>query len=324
MIPKRIVILPAAVMSAFLSVIAAENSRLFSAEPEAMEAGVAQLLDRMLALTPSEPMGYFELAEELAYLSVISPHQQQTALRMAGQLYVLAYELDRRSNPRPSLGASVCYGLADIVPESERDWYLALAASFKVRPSSQPDPNDSMRTAEDRARLDTAEALGRYRAVERRPLSAILRRVDARQQMINAGVSVADADWAAQLLQDGLEKPYCPECRNLRLTRTGTSDQLIEQQLCTTCFGNPEPDPALSSDELKRMLAIEAKLLGAVPASWSAQIAVNGPVPVQDLDPSALAERFGVDPDRPYWNPEGQTALIGEWSDTPLRTLNGE
>jgi len=230
---------------------------------------------------------------------------------------VLAYELDRRNSSRPELGSSVCYGLADIAPTTERDWLLALAASFGAEGSERVVLGGGLRVSEDSARIDVAEALGRYRAVERRPLSAILRRVNARQQMLNAGVSLENADWAMGLLQSGLDKPYCPECRNLRLIRTGTSDQSIEQQLCPTCSGNPEPDPELSSGELQRMLAIEAKLLGATPGTWSAQVGVEGSRPVPDLDPSALADRFGVDPERPYWIPENDTALIGEWSDQP-------
>ena len=300
-----------------ITIPAVATTLSFKPAPESMEAGVPRLLDRMTELTPSNPMGYFELAEELAYLSAVSPNQRRTALDMAKQLYVLAYELDRRNNPRPALGASVCYGLADIAPTTERDWLLALAASFGAEGSERVVLGGGLRVSEDRARIDVAEALGHYRAVERRPLSAILRRVNARQQMINAGVSVQNADWAVALLQAGLDKPYCPECRNLRLVRIGNSDQTVEQQLCPTCFGNPEPDPELSPDGLQRMLAIEAKLLGAIPGTWSAQVGVEGSRPVPDLDPSALADQFGVDPERPYWIPESDTALIGAWSDQP-------
>lgn len=314
---SRFTLLRAIGILLLIAIPAVAITRAHYSTPESMEAGVPRLLDRMVKLTPSDPMGYFELAEELAYLSVVSPNQRRTALDMSRQLYVLAYELDRRNNSRPTLGSSVCYGLADIAPTTERDWLLALAASFGAEGSERVELGGGFRVSEDRARIDVAEALGRYRAVERRPLSAILRRVNARQQMINAGVSVQNADWAMGLLQSGLDKPYCPECRNLRLTRTGTSDQSIEQQLCPTCFGNPEPDPPLSSEDLQRMLAIEAKLLGAIPGTWSAQVVVEGSRPVPDLDPSALADRFGVDPDRPYWIPESDTALIGTWSDEP-------
>lgn len=282
-----------------------------------MEAGVPDLLERMQSLEPSDPMAYFELAEELAYLSVVSPNQRRTAVRMAEQLYVLAYELDKGSGAQSTLGASVCFGLADIAPTTERDWLLALAASFGSARGVMIGGERDQSGDADHARFDAAEALGRYRAVERRPLAAIMRRTDVREQMIRAGVDPRDADWAAGLLAKGLDRPFCPECRNQRLARTGTSDQSIEQTLCGTCFGNPEPEPPLSTEELRRMLAIEAELLGASPRSWSAQSAIGGWRPIPDLDPSGLAERYGVDPDRPYWVPESRTALIGEWSAEP-------
>jgi len=288
-----------------------------SPEQREMEAGVLNLNGRLATLNPENPMAYFELAEELSYLSVVMPHQRQTALRMAEQLYVLSFELERARSPQPELGASVCFALADLATPLERDWLLALAASFGTLRHDEPRLTSDERITDDHTRSDAAEALGRFRAVERRPLSAILRRVDVRREMIDSGVTVSDADWAMDKLRRGLDRPYCPECRNQRIVRTGTSDQTIEHSLCTACFGNPEPDPPLSREELVRMLAIEAKLLGANPETWSAQDVVGGSRPIPDLDPSGLAERYGVDPDRPYWVSDGSAALVGRWSKTP-------
>lgn len=303
-----------------LSLLVLTTGAVSQSEPLAqreMEAGVADLGERLAALRPETPMAYFELAEELAYLSVVMPHQRQTALRMAEQLYVLSYELERTRSAQSELGASVCYALADLASPLERDWLLALAASFGTLAHDEPRLMREERLADDHARFDAAEALGRYRAVERRPLSALLRRVDVRREMIDSGVTASDADWAMNKLRQGLDRPYCPECRNQRIVRTGTSDQTLEQSLCTTCFGNPEPEPPLSREELVRMLSIEAKLLGANPESWSAQDAVGGSRPIPDLDPSGLAERYDVDPIRPYWVSDGSAALIGRWSEIP-------
>ena len=262
-------------------------------------------------------MEYFDLAEELAYLSAVSPNQRETALRMAQQLYVLAFELERANGRDSTLGPSVCLALADLAVPDERDWLLAIAASFGQEGAASIELGAGLSGTEDRARLDAAEAIGRFRAVERRPLSAIMRRVDVRQQMLEAGVPVRDADWAMGLLEAGLGRPYCPECRNQRLVRTGNADQSVEQTLCTTCFGNPEPDPPLSEADSRRLLGIEARLLGARPDTWPAQAIVGGAAPLNDLDPSGLADRFGVDVKNPYWVSRGDSALAGSWEARP-------
>ncbi|MFG0293434.1 MAG: hypothetical protein ACIAQF_05205 [Phycisphaerales bacterium JB065] len=288
------------------------------AAPVDREAGVANLDQRLRALSPARPMDYFKLAEELAYLSAIAPNQRVTALRMATQLYVLAYELDRVRGGEDHLGRSVCLALADIAPPEDRDWLLAMAASFGVSADSRNiESAISAGAGEDTARADVAEALGRYRAVERQPLTAILRRVDARRQMREAGVSQDDTDWAMGLLERGLNRPYCPECRNQRLVRAGTTDQTIEQRLCGTCFGNPQPDPPLTRAELRRMLSIEAALLNADARTWTAELYTGGAEPIADLDPSALAERYGVDASKPYWIPSPDAALLGNWTADP-------
>lgn len=280
---------------------------------EPLEGGVPDLAVRLAELRPDDPMAYFELAEELAYLSVLAPAQRQTSLDMATHLFVLAYELDRRLDQPKGLGTSVCLALADIARPDDRDWLLALAASFGSEASLGLRVQLGGHDAEDEAMLDTAEAISRYRAVERRPLAAIMRRIDVRQQMLAAGVRTDDADWMMQKLQDGLNKPHCPECRNQRLVRLGTPSQEIEQRLCSTCFGNPEPDPPLSRDELKRTLAIEAMLLRSRSRTWSAQHAVSGWKPVADLDPAGLAVKYGVDSDAPFWHSHGGSAFLGTW-----------
>ncbi len=285
--------------------------------PGPVESGVFDLADRLAALSPARPMDYFRLAEELAYLSATSPNQRTTAIRMAEQLYVLSYELDRADGGNSALGPSVCLALADLAPPDERDWLLAIAASFGQAGASGIELDQNTGRTEDRARLDAAEAIGRFRAVERRPLSAIMRRVDVRRQLIDAGVPTRDADWVIGLLQAGLERPYCPECRNQRLVRTGTPDQSVEQSLCTTCFGNPEPDPPLNEDEMRRLLGIEARLLNAKPRTWTAESLVGGADPLNDLDPSGLADRYGVDAEKPYWVSRGDAALAGTWRERP-------
>ena len=282
-----------------------------------LQGGVLELRERMGGLSPDDPMGYFELAEELAYLSALTPNQRRTSLQLASQLYVLAYELDRRSSSPRGLGTSVCLALADIAPHSERDWLLALAASFGTDDTLANGFELGTGSFDDDAMFDAAEALGRYRAVERRPLSTIMRRIDVRAQMIRAGVDAQDADWAMERLNQGLNRPFCPECRNQRVARVGTSNQDVELILCRTCFGNPEPDPPLSADDLRRMLAIEATLLGASPRTWSAQHKVGGWRPIPDLDPAGLAARYNVDPTKVYWIADPQSALIGRWSESP-------
>ncbi len=288
------------------------------------EAGIADLAARLQSLSPARPMDYFRLAEELAYLSSIAPNQRNTAIGMAAQLYVLAYQLDRSKGVDAELGRSVCLALADIAPPQDRDWLLAMAASFGNSSDSQSLSSAiGSGSGEDSARADVAEALGRFRAVERQPLTAILRRVDARRQLLEAGVSQDDTDWVMDLLQRGVDRPYCPECRNQRIVRSGTAEQTIEHSLCGTCFGNPEPEPPLSRAELRRMLSIEAALLNADAKTWTAELYTGGAAPIADLDPSALADRYGVDVSKPYWIPSPDAALLGNWSAEPSSRSSG-
>ena len=318
-VPLRRTIKPVAAMLAAALCLGAGALGFGHIQPatDSLEGGVFQLQERLASLTPARPMDYFRLAEELAYLSAVSPNQRSTATRLAEQLYVLAYELERAGGGDSSLGPSVCLALADLAPPEERDWLLAIAASFGQAGSSEIELERGAGRTEDRARLDAAEAIGRFRAVERRPLSVIMRRIDVRRQMVDAGVPQRDADWVMGLLERGLQRPYCPECRNQRLVRTGTPDQSVEQSLCPQCFGNPEPDPPLSGDDLRRLLGIEARLLNAKPRTWTAEVLVGGGEPLNDLDPSGLADRYGVDARRPYWVSRGDSALAGAWHGLP-------
>ncbi|MEC9372463.1 MAG: hypothetical protein VYC34_01410, partial [Planctomycetota bacterium] len=85
--------------------------------------------DRLESLTPSRPIDYFELAEEIAF-EADNPEDE----RLASTLYVLSFELDRRRAGAETLGRSVCLALAQLSKsEEERRWLLAMSKSLDRR-----------------------------------------------------------------------------------------------------------------------------------------------------------------------------------------------
>src|SRR6185295_11364790 len=77
--------------------------------------------DRLISLTPSNPEGYFNLAEEIADAA-----DDVGTRKLATRLYALAYEL-ARTRGRPSLAASAAIGLSAVATnERDRSWLLSI------------------------------------------------------------------------------------------------------------------------------------------------------------------------------------------------------
>ncbi|MCA9310800.1 MAG: hypothetical protein KDA21_06315 [Phycisphaerales bacterium] len=284
-----------------IMMIAAATLSLAPARASAPEinpwAGVVNLDERLAALSPDNPIAYFELAEEVAY-----EMPDVGGRRLARHLYVLAFEADRNA-PRPlGLGRSVCIALADMSTQpDERRWLFALAAVLgDTTTSVNWDPQIRDATSTETA-MALAEALGYFRAMDYRKAHRLLIRDDV-EALFNQYDHVVEQGRDINFMTT--DAIGCPECRNSRVVRSGGTRE-NPYRLCATCGGNP--GPRLSGDEFLAQLRLESVLLNANHHSWSAQVTVDGGEPLRDVEPDELAASFSVDPTRFYWHPGTRT-----------------
>ncbi|MGD9688773.1 MAG: hypothetical protein AB7K52_02560 [Phycisphaerales bacterium] len=258
---------------------------------------VPDLEAKLAALTPSNPVGYFRLGEEVA-----EERLSEGARELARRLYVLAFHLDVTSAQPVGVGYSACLGLAALTNnQSEKRWLRALAAQV------DPTDPDSMHRLErvradaepisERSALQIATALGLIRAAEGRRALRLLDRpghwaiVDEHEGILGAaGASLRVRSLAEQW--NG-----CPECHNRRvlIPRDGSGTAT----LCPACGGIP--GPRLSREELIGHLRLEASLLRGLQQSWSAQLLSDGGEPLRDPNPRDLAIRYRIDVEAVLW-----------------------
>lgn len=244
------------------------------------QSPIRDLRARLDALTPDDPQGVFDLAEELAVESD-TPHGRALARR----LFSLAYEFDR-SQPRPiGLGPSVSLALASISPrEDERRWLLALAISLDPGLASiVPLPQT---TAQDLAvRIRLAEALELYRlgeyslAQDRLNDSSVDALLSMHGRMLTGGAGPVRDELATE--------PVCRECHNRRIVPRA-NDPAHDFGICSTCGGDPGPD--LSDTMLIEHLRLEQTILSDAPRSWSANLLATRGEPLRDMDPGAIPD----------------------------------
>ncbi|MFG0274477.1 MAG: hypothetical protein ACF8QF_05420 [Phycisphaerales bacterium] len=281
----------------------------------ASRAEVVGLEQRLGALTPSEPMDYFRLAEEVAYESP-TPEGAQLARR----LYLLAYLLDEQRGGPLALGSSVCLAIADLAPSSEeREWLLALARVLDDGDATLRWPvADTIAPPEEDRAFWLATALGEYRAGRYRQASDLLDDADL-LAMLERFEGLLPGGANAILTELRASQPVCRECRNRRVVRSET-DPSGGARLCYTCQG--DPGPRLPAGELVRHLRLETLLLRGDQRSWSAQLVVDNAEPLRAVDPAELPAWFGVDAARPLyrdgaWVGDGRPADPGE-APTPV------
>lgn len=268
---------------------------------------IISLRARLEALTPSDPLAYYRLGEEVAAEATTTPQRQ-----LAQTLFVLAFELDRRAGGLH--GASIALALADLSRlEQDRRWLRALARSIDPR-YAQPDWGAS--TADQippALAYRAATVLGQIRAGRG---SRVRDELDEPQvldlfQRYESLLSPHGEPGALQILRRQGENWPCPECGNSRIVRKANTVPR-EDILCHTCHG--DPGPRLTSEELIAHLRFEARLLDGIAGSWSAQIAADGGAPLRDPDPLELAPTLGVDPRRTLWR-DGRWVAPGEVTD---------
>ncbi len=219
-----------------------------------------QWAGRLESLHPSQPLAYFQLAEEVADAA-----SNPAELELARHLFGLAGLLDTGR-----LGRSACYALADLAPdEAARDRYQVLAAllgrtTFASRRHAESNEGE-VAVDELSAAVGLSEAFSYYRVGQgARALSAI-RRPGARHLLLQLDHAIPGGSIA-----------FLEDCKLYR----------------------GQNRPPLNDDELAIMLQIDQGLLAQSRRSWSAELLITRGRPLIDMDPDRLDEAFGIDPAR--------------------------
>lgn len=261
---------------------------------------------KLEALAPSNPLGYFLLAEEVA--GVASKNDE---IYLARRLFVLAIVLsENKPQVDRSAGfpvtASASLGLASLEKiESKKQWLIALAGRIDERYTARRwDVIVSDSTANE-ASLLLSEAIGltlsgdgslaRTRFDDPRVSSLLEETRDG----VNGPTSQASA---TRILREAEIWP-CPECGNTRIV-ADRSKGGNARRLCSTCRGNP--GPILDKQTFIDYLAFQSALLKGKQKSWSSELAVDGAAPLRDPNVSEIAPTMGVDPELVYYR-------SGEW-----------
>ncbi len=265
--------------------------------------GVADLEGRLTSLTPSRPMDYFLLAEEVA-----SEIDTEEGRALARRLFVLAYALSNAGvdDQQVEFARSVCLALAEenlLADDDERQFVLALSAA--IGGSAElvtPSPVQRSSTEGMDIALSLATALGEYRAGRFQESLALLVQPEVRALLAQHAPLLRNL---GVMLRDIESRPNCRECRNRRIVRDDVNPD-ARYRLCRICGG--DPSPALAPIDFIALLRTESLLLGATDASWSAQLSSGRIEPFVDVDPARLPERLGVPTDRTIWREGGWVA----------------
>lgn len=253
------------------------------------------MLERLEKLDPARPMDYFRLGEEVADL-----YQTPADRRLAQQLFVLAFELDRREGGAARLAGSACLALADLAGlERDRKWLVALgrAVDPRFKKASQEagmaggSPADAYRAATVLGLVRSGEGVAAQQLLKEPGVRQLIQRYERLLSDVGdtGGLRVIEAEAA---------RWPCSECANTRIVKKfGTNPP--EYRLCTNCQGHP--GPRLTVDQLAAQLRFESRLLQGIQRSWSAQIVADGGEPLRDPEVSELADAMGVDPAAVYW-----------------------
>ena len=271
------------------------------AEAPPLPATVVNLSQRLSALTPSDPLAYFILAEDLSAEAVDKPSRD-----LARTLFSLAFELYRvRNQPGDGeMARSAALGLASLTTiDSERRWLFAVGE--QVAPATD-------RAGAAGARLPSAvpeatafylaTAMGLARSGDGRRAEQFLGREGVRD-LLNAtqstiGGSPGSANSVLKWIEDW---PACPTCKNRRIVTRAN-----ESALCPYCDGNP--GPKLTDAQLLTQYRAESLLLKGAYRSWSAQLLADGGEPLRDPNPADVAASFGVDSRATVWRKGGWIA----------------
>jgi hypothetical protein len=264
-----------------------------SARPGAPDrAPLEEFKVRLGALTPSDPAGYFLLAEEVA-----DGADDPDRVALAQTLYALAFELYRAAGDSPR-AASCAIGLASTERlERSRRWLEAVAGALDRRYALPDWAVAATASISDETALKAATVLGLARAGEGREARKLYEQPGVADLMrrYERAMGSSGETGALSRLDKYMDAWPCRECGNARVVgRPGENGP--ELRLCPTCKGNP--GPRLTPDEYLAQLRFEAALLNGIQRSWAAQITVDQGAPLRDPDPAEVGATYGVDASR--------------------------
>ncbi len=217
--------------------------------------------ERLKDLRPSNPMAYFELAEEIADVAA-SPEDEALARR----LFSLAGLMDSKH-----LARSACLALADLeVDQLTKRRMLALAALLDPDATMLLNRVRSGETARDNpdALIAVVDAISSYR-----------QGYGGRAQ---TDLRTEGAEALLRSLDDVLPGGVDRFLEDIRLYRTG------------------QPPKVYDGREIV-LLRIQAGLLAGAERSWSADLLLERGRPLIEVDPNDLSATFGYDMTRPVY-----------------------
>jgi hypothetical protein len=219
-----------------------------------------RLNERLEALRPSNPLAYFELAEEVA--DGATTIEDRT---LARTLFGLSGALDRNR-----FGRSACLALADFEEDpAQKRRLLALADLLDDGTSLQRRDQRLQRQAIDpAAAFAVAQALHEYRQGSGTRALRALEQAGA-MELLHA---YDDA------LRGGARR-FLEDCALYR-------------------SGDP---PALSADDVSRMLHLEAALLAGADRNWTDELLLTNGSTLIEVDPDQIADALRVDVNRPVF-----------------------
>jgi hypothetical protein len=191
-----------------------------------------------LALRPDQPVDYLLLAEEVG-----ENVEDGDRLKLARELYVLAFELDRRSGRAGATAASAALGLASIERlDRDRRWLAALAGAIDRRYVLPDWTVAASGSVSEELAYNAATVLGLARSGDGK---------EARRWLDKPGVidtlrryerliGTTGETGSISRLEKYMQAWPCPECSNERVVRK-MGDKGPELRLCATCGGNPVP-----------------------------------------------------------------------------------
>ncbi|MDX2147740.1 MAG: hypothetical protein SFZ23_09490 [Planctomycetota bacterium] len=251
----------------------------------------------MAALSPDQPVAYFELGEEVADAAATVGDAD-----LAAHLFVLALELNRRLQGSPgfdpTLTRSCCLALAEIPTLArERGWLLALAESDAR--SAAPDSPGGLPDADvpDALALETATLLGLARSGDAIPARKLLARMDVREvlERYERLLRPFGRRGGIEVLEELVRDWPCKTCRGARVVGRAPASL----RLCPECRGRG--GPRLSTQQLVAHLRFESHLLQGVHESWAGQLVADAEAPLREADLNELAPTLGIDARATLW-----------------------
>ncbi len=262
---------------------------------------------RLEALTPADATPYYTLAEDLA-----DDARDPARRTLAEHLFVLAYAIDRKRDPRSPLAAQACRALADVAgAERSRAWLVALAQVLDPRQAPPSWLAAPPRPSEESEPYRVATALGLVRSGEGARARQLLDKPEVRAALIRSDALLyrLGANYGSTTILREAELWPCPECHNDRyVKRPVVGAKGVEYRVCPRCQGLP--GPRMNVQQFTAELRFESWLLQGKQRSWAAQIAADHSEPLVEPDPEILPAVFGVDPEAAYYR-------AGVWLTSP-------